>query len=68
MTNLDIQKLEQDCIRLQNLVSDLLALNIRGHSLADRRQFSDAGRDLLKRAGLWDNGPCDSREGVETAR
>lgn len=41
---------EQRLRELSDVLRTLLAESFRGHTLADRLQFSPAGRELLRRA------------------
>lgn len=41
-----IERLETDNRKLRELLAELSGLEVRGHSLLDRLQFSDKGRAL----------------------
>lgn len=45
----EYERLELECERLRETIRQLAALDIRGHQLQDRLQFSTDGRALLDR-------------------
>ena len=52
------QRLEGEVARLREALSELMRLDVAGHQLQDRLQFSNSGRDILHKcqAALRGNG------------